>query len=116
MELLNKTELPDGFVYPEAFLRLIEQNLIDLSPWIIDSGNSLKLRHSGLKKRFPNHTIIPFARRLDNDDIACWLEGDNQTVFVIHDFATNALERKKKFISFWAWFKTAIDDMIDYDN
>jgi hypothetical protein len=115
MELLNKTDLPEGFEYPAEFLRIIDQNLTDLEPWAILSGEYLRDRYKGLKDRYKNKTLIPFARRLDNDDLACWDISTPGKVLIIHDFASAGWEQRQQFETFWDWFKKAIDDMIEHD-
>ena len=50
----------------------------------------------------------------DNDDIACFEIGFNNEVKIIHDFASAGYEQKKKYQTFWDWFKDAIEEMIEY--
>lgn len=114
--LLSNNEVPEGFSYPNDFLRIvIEQKLIDFDPWIILHGEQLQTRYIGINKRFPNKNIIPFARREDNDDVACWLLNDIENVYIIHDFSTQGYEKRKK-ISFWNWLRQALEDTINYDG
>lgn len=115
MELLNENELPVGFLYPKEFLKIVDLNLVDITPWIVMEGNYLKSRFEGLKKRYPERVLVPFARRLDNDDLACWSENTKDAVFIIHDFAAQGWEQKQKYSDFWEWFRKAVDDMISHD-
>jgi len=34
-----------------------------------------------------NRRLVPFARRDDSDDIVCFEVGQDERVFIIHDFA-----------------------------
>ena len=71
-ELLSVEELPDGFSYPAEFLRIVGLGLTQLEPWWILDGDNLRIRHLGLQRRYPSRKLVPFARREDNDDVACW--------------------------------------------
>ena len=71
-DLLSLADLPDGFSYPPEFVRVVELGLTNLEPWWIMSGGPLRDRHAGLARRYPQRVLVPFARRQDNDDVACW--------------------------------------------
>jgi hypothetical protein len=50
---------------------------------------------------------VPFARRQDNDDVACW-DSDGHDVAVVHDFATPGWEQRgHRFPNFTAWLRKA---------
>lgn len=110
MELLPN----EIFEYPTAFIELINRGIVDLEPWVVMEGEYLQLRLEGLRNRYPNRNLIPFARRIDNDDIACWHNNNSSKVIVIHDFASSGWENKKNFDDFWDWFRGAVEDMIEY--
>lgn len=112
--LLNQMELPKGFEYPPEFLVVIEQKLLDFDPWIIITGDRLKTRFSGLKDRYPERELIPFAKREDNDDLACFEK--DKGVVIIHDFASSGYEGGRNPILFWDWLRTAVEDMIEYNS
>jgi hypothetical protein len=112
--LLDRDLLPSWFEYPKELLTLINQNLLDFDPWIILSADRLKERYKGLKSRYPSRELIPFARREDNDDVACWEK--NKGVVIIHDFASQGFEGGKEVMTFWDWFKLIVNDMIDYNS
>lgn len=114
MELLQAEMLPQGFTYPRQFLRIIEQEIQDLTPWHILSGERLRMRREGLQERYPRN-LVPFARRQDNDDVACWEGTDNHRVVIIHDFASSGWENRESYSSFWGWFRSAIEEMIAFE-
>ncbi len=97
--LLEEKELPKGFRYPSEFLTVIKQGLLDFDPWIIITGDRLKTRYSGIKQRYPKRELIPFAKREDNDDLACFEKGKG--VVIIHDFASPGYEGRHEPILFW---------------
>ncbi len=115
MRLLEKKDLPQNFIYPLDFIKIIDQNLINITPWHIIVGDELKGRYEGLKSRFPARNLIPFACRNDNDDVACFEVENRGIVHIIHDFANTGYEQRETFNSFWLWFRKAIEDMIEYE-
>lgn len=115
IQLLNATELPSGFSYPQSFLRTIQLNLVDIEPWYIMNSKELEIRIQGMKERYPERILIPFARRCDNDDVACFELGKDEEVQIVHDFASVGYEQRNVYKTFWDWFRSAIEDMIQFD-
>jgi hypothetical protein len=113
-DLLTAAELPDGFAYPAEFLRVVELGLMDLEPWYIFEGDDLRLRVAGLRKRYAR-SLVPFARRQDNDDIAVWDLDAAGTVAIVHDFASPGWEQRARLGSFRDWLHRAIDDLIEFE-
>jgi len=115
LKLLDEAELPSQFAYPRQFRRAVELGITNLEPWYIIDGDSLRTTIAGLRERYPARRLVPFARRQDNDDIACWDLDADEKVFVIHDFASPGWEQRGIFASFWDWFRKAVEDMIEFD-
>ncbi len=117
-ELLPPTKLPAAFGYPAEFLRVVEQGLVDLEPWLILQGEELLVRHRGLRTRYPERRVVPFALRTDRDDVACWdLDVDlDGRVTVLGDFEVPGFERGEVYPTFYAWFRTAVEDFIEFDE
>jgi hypothetical protein len=115
-ELLTLEQSLRDFTYPKAFLKTVELNLVDFDIWYIMDGEQVKLRIDGLRKRYPKRMLVPFARREDNDDVACFEMGKGRKVFVIHDYASEGWERRKEFSDFWSWLEDTIKDMIVYEQ
>jgi hypothetical protein len=114
-DLLSDKELPPGFNYPKAFQIHCRTGLTDLEPWHIFGGRPLRDAMAGLSQRYPTRMLIPFARRQDKDDIACWQVGSNEDVFIIHDFASPGWEERDRFPSFYDWLRRAVEDLIEFD-
>ena len=114
-ELLGPEDLPDGFLYPRQFVRVVELGLTDLEPWLILQGEQLHGHLLGLRKRYPLSSLVPFARRQDNDDVACW-DVTKSNVVIIHDFASPGFEGRQEFENFNSWLRQAIDDLIEFDD
>lgn len=112
-ELLTIAELPEDFDYPAEFIRVVELGLTDLEPWWIFDGDQLRRRATGLRERYPARRLVPFARRQDNDDVACW-DLDHGDVAVVHDLASPGWEQHERFPDFNAWLRQAIEDLIEH--
>jgi hypothetical protein len=114
--LLLPVERPIGFEYPHEFEYIVGLGLTNLTPWYVLSGNELRKVQAGLNARYPSRHLVPFARRQDNDDIACWQSDSNVDVYIIHDFASVGWEQRAHFGSFYAWLRQAIEDLIEFDT
>lgn len=118
-ELLDNKKLPDWFEYPEEFLHLLKESKIDFGPWQLLHGKWLNIRHDGLKERYPHLNLIPFARRLDNDDVACFDTSENigssLKIKIIHDFASSGWEEREVFEEFNSWLKEAMELAKEWD-
>lgn len=113
-DLLSPRDLPDDFSYPQEFIRVVELGLTNLEPWWILTGDLLRARYAGLAKRYPKRILVPFARRQDNDDVACW-DLPSGSVVVIHDFASPGSEARIEFRDFYAWLRQAVEDLIEFE-
>jgi hypothetical protein len=115
-QLLNTNELPDWFNYPEDFSRIVDQGLLDFDPWIILQAKQLRSRYQGLQDRFPQRELVPFARREDNDDVACWDKDKPGSIMIIHDFSSSGHENKEELSCFWDWLRIALEATIEFEN
>jgi hypothetical protein len=113
--LVPPQERPSWLEYPHSFCRLVEQGLIHMTPWHILTAEKAQERFRGLRTRYPSRALFPFAYRQDNDDVACWAEGLGEQVFIIHDFTDPGYEDEGHFENVWSWFRSAIDETIDWD-
>ena len=113
--LLKESERYNWFNYPNSLLTLTDKGLLDFDPWVILTNDSLINRYKGLKNRYPNRELVPFARREDNDDVACF-EGSNDKIVIIHDYASEGYESSSGPMSFWDWFRLVIEVFIEYNE
>ena len=97
-------------------MKTVELNLIDFDVWYILDKESFFERYKGLKERYPTRMLIPFARRGDCDDVACFEVNKPDKVEIIHDFASAGFEQRKEYSNFWEWLKSAIDKMIEFNE
>ena len=114
VKLLAPNELDVSITYPDGLVRAVRQGLVDLTPWhILDRDIAIR-RLRSMRERY-RRRYVPFAGRQDNDDVACLEPTAPGRVIVVHDFAAEGSERRRDFESFWAWFRAAIEDMIEFE-
>lgn len=114
VDLLSTSDLPEGFEYPREFVRVVELGLTNLEPWWIIDGDRLWSRFVGLQERYLERSLVPFAIRQDNDDVACW-DTSAGNVAIVHDFASPGYEQRSAFGDFYAWFRQAVEDLIEFE-
>ncbi|MGK9468446.1 SMI1/KNR4 family protein [Pantoea agglomerans] len=113
MYLYAKTDLPDDFKYPDAYIDIMSLEVIpDLEPWsfICEFKESASFWMSEMKKQYPTRKLVPFAKLNYSDDIACFdgedLSGDPK-VYYVHAFASAGWEDRGYTDSFAEWLKMA---------
>lgn len=111
-ELLRWQDEIPGFTFPESCLKAVELNLINLENWYFMDVKKMQYRRGNLLKRYPHRNLVPFARRDDNDDVACFEVGQGERVFIVHDFSSEGFERRQEFDTFWSWFVSAVKELI----
>lgn len=109
------TIYPD-FKYPNSYYKILELHLTDFDYWYFIPDDQIENRVRGMQKRYPNRKLVPFARRDDNDDIACFEIGKGGSVQIIHDFASNGYEQRKEYKNIWLWVKDALEELIKNEN
>lgn len=70
-----------------------------------------------MKQRYPERILVPFARRLDNDDRACFDASKfavEPKIIIIHDFAAPGWEKKGELASFENWLKLVEEDIKEW--
>ena len=115
VELLRPEDVDVPLEYPDGLRRVAQQGLANLTPWHLMDRETAKQRLQGLRGRY-KAKYVPFARRQDNDDIACIDPARPGHVILVHDFASEGHERRRDFDSFWEWFRAAVEDMILSDE
>ena len=114
--MIGNVKYPSWVGEQAELKRLIELDLLKVDPWFFfNNENMYQTRVEGLAKRFQEADLVPFARREDNDDIACWSkESGKHKVYVVHDFSTDGWKNREEFGDFWSWYRTAIEAMIEH--
>ena len=103
-----------NIILPELCGRALELGLLNMEPWYAISEEQCAQLMVAFSTRYPNLHVRPFARRQDCDDIAC--VGENESIIVIHDFASDGWEKRKQFVDFAAWIRVAIEDFIEFNS
>lgn len=111
VEILKPSECPEWVYYPQKYLELLKEEKHVFLPWYLyDQRKNILTRIEGLRDRYPKRKLFPFARRDDNDDIACWEENKPGKVVIIHDFASPGWEQMEIFDSFEEWYQFALSE------
>lgn len=113
MELYDASAKYPGFKYPLGLEKVAELGLIDFDYWFLMDAPFAKSYCGSMAERYPERKLIPFAKRTDNDDVACFEVGKPGKVEVIHDFADPGWEQRAEYDNFWEWFANAIDVLIE---
>lgn len=103
-----------GFEYPEEFRELIDLDVTELGPWGFLSDGQLMFRFRGLRERYPERNLIPFAERWTMDDIACWEIGGGEKVFVVHEFSSPGFEQRASFHNIVDWLERATEELLEF--
>ncbi len=116
--ILDKNYLPTWFEYPTQLLMMVKNSQIDIGPWSLMREKSLKIMKEGLKKQYPYRKLLPFARRFDCDDVACFdvaEPSDNPEVIIIHNYASPGWEGREEYDNFDSWLEAAKKDAEDWE-
>lgn len=62
MKIVRLTDEYSNFTYPVEFRKIVELNLINFEMWYFMDETQVRTRITGLKTRYPNRKLIPFAR------------------------------------------------------
>ncbi|RYE51736.1 MAG: hypothetical protein EOP21_00560 [Hyphomicrobiales bacterium] len=114
IRILEPGDLDVQLRLPDGLIRIVNQGIVDLSPWHVMPRELALKRLHGLRLRY-SRKYIPFAYRQDNDDIACIDAEQPDTIVIVHDFASEGTERRDRFDTFWEWFRAAVEDMVLFE-
>ena len=113
MELYDASTKFPGFEYPAGLEKIADLELTDLDAWFILDAAFAKGYCDSIGERYPERKLVPFAKRCDCDDVACFEVGKPGTVQIIHDFADPGWEQRGEFPDFWSWFSSAVDLLVE---
>ncbi|MDX1994450.1 MAG: hypothetical protein SF029_18855 [bacterium] len=120
--MLQKNQLPVEvqkmhFDLPNAYYKVFDLGLTNLTPWRFLEAEECQDLFSVLRQLYSGNVLLPFARRMDNDDVACLVvqsqEYTTSSVLIVHLFASSGDEVDHIHETFWDWFRAAVDEMID---
>lgn len=113
MELFDASSIYGGFEYPAGLLKVIDLGIEDMDYWFLLEAPFAEEYCHDMKARYPNRCLIPFAKKCDSDDVACFEIGREGKVEIIHDFADPGWEQRAEYNDFWEWFEDAIKELIE---
>lgn len=112
--LYEPNDLDVPLKLPEGLVRIMGQNLVDLTPWHVLPRDLAVKRLLSMRQRY-SRKYVPFAYRQDTDDLACIDAASPEEVVIVHDFASEGTELRKRFATFWDWFRAAVEDMVLFE-
>ena len=102
------------FAYPEAIERLIALGLVNFDLWYLMGTQQIMQIGELLREQYGTETWIPFARRGDNEDIACFEADFGEKVVVLRSHELLGYRKCAVYDSVWDWFRDAIEVMIAF--
>ena len=121
--MLTNKILPDvlktfNATLPDGYGRVIQRDMNHIDPWrFIETSEEVNDLFETMTELYPDAVYLPFARRMDNDDIACVVIKNTDyapnSIVRVHLFASEGYEVDEHFTDFWAWFRTAVNEMVD---
>lgn len=112
MKLYDASVTFPGFTYPAGLEKIVDLGLTDLDVWFIMDAPFAERYCSAMGERYPKRKLVPFAKRSDSDDVACFEIGKPGTVQIVHDFADPGWEQREAYPTFWDWFESAIGMLV----
>lgn len=105
---------PDGYPCPAQVDHLCRLGLTDLEPWAVLNTGGQEFRAGMVEKRWPGTCLLPFAARMDRDDVVCVDRRTGELLWV-DPYETPVVEcaDRDRFASFDDWLRMAVDDYID---
>jgi len=113
-EILSTDDFEFVYNYPDALERLVALKLINFDLWYIMSREQSMVILKQLEMDCNRKGLIPFARRGDNEDIACFEIANNEKVVVLKYCEYLGYRPRQVFDSVWDWFRDAIELMIAF--
>ena len=103
---------------PKAYFRVHELGLLNLDIWrFIQDKDEFHALSTTIGKDYTSSILVPFARRVDNDDIACFVVSHRDysvnEVVIAHLYSGAEFEESARQKSFWDWFRLAVNEMIE---
>ncbi len=108
--LFEEQILPDGFIFPQSYLDLLESGLPDIEPWwwLSPHKDSASFWLNTMREQFPERMLIPFAKDGSSDDIACFDGKDisgSPKILWIHAFCEPGWEHRGTTDTFIEWLE-----------
>lgn len=103
--------MPAAFRFPPEFASWVQQGgSTELSWWDTLDLEKREIWLGILRKWYPKRSLVPFAKFLASDDVACFDGADtsgNPIVHLVHSFADSGWEDRGSVPSFFHWLEDA---------
>ena len=100
-EIFNTDGLEFDFDYPDGLERLIALKLINFDLWYLMSREQTIVILNQIGMNGNRRGLIPFARRGDNEDIACFEIVNNEKVVVLKNCEYLGYRQRQVFDTVW---------------
>lgn len=97
MKLFDIKSIYPDFDYPYQLKKVAKLDLLDFDYWFIMDSRLAENYTHGIKERFLARNLIPFAKRADCDDVACFEIGKPGKIEIIHDFCELGWEQRGEY-------------------
>lgn len=118
----KNSDLPKDFKFPASYINYVMQpDVPDLAPWkfLCESQKMSDGKLMALRRLYPSRILIPFAYRIDSDDLVCF-DGkeysEEPLVYYIHLYATLGWEDRGSVPNFNEWLKQALQEAQEYQS
>ena len=107
----------DHALLPQGYFRIVELGLTNVNPWHFLSTEECLAMLQELERQYAPVLYFPFARREDNDDVACVIQShDNpEAITIVHMYASAGWEVDAEYVTFWNWYRNAVEDLIEVE-
>lgn len=112
-DVLQPSDLDVNLAVGPELCRIVRLGLTNLEPWAIMGREQARQVMAGMRNRYSTK-YVPFAKRHDCDEVACFDPTAANAIIVIENYEESGHEVRRRFESFWDWFRSATEDMIAF--
>lgn len=109
MDIFLGTFNMQGFKYPEKYISFLKDpSSKSFEPWMMlaHDEEDVDAWHKILHKQYPVYSLIPFAKYMANDDVACF-DLKNGDIVIINSFSTIDCSCHGTYPDFEKWLTAA---------
>jgi hypothetical protein len=112
--LPRQDELPAWFTYPPEYRWMIEHGVVIFPPWDFMPHSRMLNLMKLYSRLFRKDTFVPFSEQYAQPIVAFWERDHPGEVFNYYWEDYREYPRCSDATSFWEWFRTAADDMLEW--
>jgi hypothetical protein len=109
-------EPPRGYTWAQERGIIGQQPTSALEPWFYLAPADIFDPDEKWSKQRTRYRLVAFARRYDQDAIACFAIADRtvQRIVVIQGWTSDGYDVVAEYATYWEWLKSVIDDIADW--